>query len=159
MSVCDCSRTTRCKDPDGLVRKDCSVGSRSAGGGCSGMGGAATAGLNSRGEVTTAASLLALSRKMPGNPQAITEISVPIVYLPKRKTLRERRTIADVVYAAMREQRLTVAAKLSEGDTIAMQGEVTMVHDDGSVTVRLRGYDEPITTTGEHLRRAPGSEV
>ena len=72
---------------------------------------------------------------------------MPIVYLPKRKTLRERRTIADVVYAAMREQRLTVAAKLAEGDTIAMQGEVTMVHDDGSVTVRPRGYDVPIRTT------------
>ena len=52
-----------------------------------------------------------------------------------------------------------MAAKLAEGDTIAMQGEVGMVHDDGSVTVWLHGYDEPITTTGEHLRRAPGSEV
>ena len=52
-----------------------------------------------------------------------------------------------------------MAAKLAEGDTIAMQGEVTMVHDDGSVTVRLHGYGVPITTTGEHLRRAPGSEV
>ena len=69
---------------------------------------------------------------------------MPIAYLPKRKTLRERRTIADVV---MREQRLTVAAKLSEGDTITMQGEVTMVHDDGSVTVLLHGYDVPIRTT------------
>jgi hypothetical protein len=29
-----------------------------------------------------------------------------------------------------------MAAKLSEGDTIAMQGEVTHVHDDGKVTVR-----------------------
>ena len=66
--------------------------------------------------------------------------------------------------------RLTMTAKLSEGDTIAMQGEVTMihddgrvtvrlhaysevtmVHDDGSVTVRLHGYSVPITTTGEHL--------
>ena len=44
-----------------------------------------------------------------------------------------------------------MAAKLSEGDTIAMQGEVTMVHDDGTVTVRLHGYGVPITTTGEHL--------
>ena len=32
-----------------------------------------------------------------------------------------------------------------------MQGVVTMVHDDGSVTVRLHGYSVPITTTGEHL--------
>ena len=44
-----------------------------------------------------------------------------------------------------------MAAKLSEGDTIAMQGEVTLVHEDGSVTVRLHGYSVPITTTGEHL--------
>ena len=86
-------------------------------------------------------------------------MSLPIVYLPRRKAPRDRRSIADVVYAVMREQRLTVAAKLSEGDTIIMQGEVTMVHDDGSVTVRLQGYGVPITTTGEHLRRAPGSEV
>jgi hypothetical protein len=44
-----------------------------------------------------------------------------------------------------------MAAKLSEGDTIAMQGEVTMVHDNGTVTVRLHGYGVPITTTSEHL--------
>ena len=44
-----------------------------------------------------------------------------------------------------------MAEKLSEGDTIAMQGEVTMVQDDGSVTVRLHGYGVLITTTGEHL--------
>ena len=84
---------------------------------------------------------------------------MPIVYLPRRKAPRERRSIADVVYAVMREQRLTGVAKLAEGDTIAMQGEVTMVHDDGTITVLLHGYDLPITTTGEHLRRAPGSEV
>ena len=39
-----------------------------------------------------------------------------------------------------------MAAKLAEGDTITRQGEVTMVHDDGSVTVRLHGYGVPITT-------------
>ena len=44
-----------------------------------------------------------------------------------------------------------MVAKLSEGDTIAMQGEVTLVHDDGTVTVWLHGYGVPITTTGEHL--------
>jgi hypothetical protein len=43
------------------------------------------------------------------------------------------------------------AAKLSEGDTITMQGEVTIVHDDGTVTARLHGYDVPVTTRGEHL--------
>ena len=30
-----------------------------------------------------------------------------------------------------------------------MRGEVTMLHDDGSVTVWLHGYGVPIT--GEHL--------
>jgi hypothetical protein len=30
-----------------------------------------------------------------------------------------------------------MATKLSEGDTIAMQGEVSLVHDDGRVTVWL----------------------
>ena len=37
------------------------------------------------------------------------------------------------------------------GDTIAMQGEVTHVHDDGTLTVRLHGFAYPVTTTGEHL--------
>jgi len=31
-----------------------------------------------------------------------------------------------------------------------MQGEVTRVQDDGEVTIRLTGYDIPITTRGEH---------
>jgi hypothetical protein len=44
-----------------------------------------------------------------------------------------------------------MAGKLSEGDTIAMQGEVTAVHEDGTVTVRLHGYSVPITTRSEHL--------
>ena len=44
-----------------------------------------------------------------------------------------------------------MATKLSEGDTISMTGEVTLVHDDGTVTVRLHGYDVPLTTRGEHL--------
>src|SRR5262245_4559483 len=50
-----------------------------------------------------------------------------------------------------RAPRRFMAAKLSEGDTIAMQGEVTHVHDDGTVTVRLYGLNYPVTTTGEHL--------
>ena len=32
------------------------------------------------------------------------------------------------------------------GDTISMTGEVTMIHCDGHVTVRLHGYDMPITS-------------
>ena len=32
-----------------------------------------------------------------------------------------------------------------------MTGEVTLVHDDGAVTVRLHGFGTPITTSGEHL--------
>ena len=42
-----------------------------------------------------------------------------------------------------------MATKLSEGDSIAMRGEVTMLHDDGSVTVWLHGYGVPITRTSE----------
>jgi hypothetical protein len=44
-----------------------------------------------------------------------------------------------------------MAEKLREGDSIAMQGEVTRINDDGTVTVRLIGYDYAITTRGEHL--------
>jgi hypothetical protein len=40
---------------------------------------------------------------------------------------------------------------LGEGDTISMQGEVTIVHDDGRVTVWLHGYDYPITVRAEHI--------
>ena len=29
---------------------------------------------------------------------------------------------------------------------ISMTGEVTIVHDDGTVTVHLHGYDIPLTT-------------
>jgi translation initiation factor IF-1 len=39
--------------------------------------------------------------------------------------------------------RMTMATRLSEGDTVAMQGEVTKIHDDDCVTVRLAGYDAP----------------
>ena len=39
-------------------------------------------------------------------------------------------------------------SSLSEGDTITRQGEVTRVNDDGTVTVRLHGYDYPTTTRG-----------
>jgi hypothetical protein len=46
-------------------------------------------------------------------------------------------------------------AKLSEGHTITMTGEVTLVHDDGTVTVRLHGYDVPVTTRGERLAEIP----
>ena len=41
--------------------------------------------------------------------------------------------------------------KLQQGDIIAMQGEVSALHTDGQVTVRLIGFDYPITTRGEHL--------
>ena len=45
-----------------------------------------------------------------------------------------------------------MAAKLSEGDTIGT-GEVTLVHDDGRVTVRLHGFATLITIGAEHLDR------
>ena len=60
--------------------------------------------------------------------------------LPKDKAPRERRTTADVIYAVMRKRRFSMAAKLSEGDTIDMQGEGTGVREDGNVTVWLHGY-------------------
>ena len=41
--------------------------------------------------------------------------------------------------------------KLQEGDTVSMTGTVTIVHDDGTVTVWLHGYSIPITTRGEHF--------
>ena len=45
-----------------------------------------------------------------------------------------------------------MATKLSEGDTISVTGEVTLVHGDGTVTVRLHGYDVPLTTRGNTRR-------
>ena len=44
-----------------------------------------------------------------------------------------------------------MAPKLSAGDTIGMSGEVPIVHDDGNVTLRLNGYDFPVTTRPEFL--------
>ena len=55
-----------------------------------------------------------------------------------------------LLFVVCREEAL-MAAKLQEGDTIAMQGEVTTVHDDGCVPVWLHGYSVPVTTRGEHL--------
>jgi hypothetical protein len=44
-----------------------------------------------------------------------------------------------------------MAMKLSEGDTVGMTGEVTHLHDDGRVTVRVHGFDYPITIRAERL--------
>ena len=41
--------------------------------------------------------------------------------------------------------------KLTEGDTVGLTGEVTLLHDDGTVTVRLHGLPLPITIGAEHL--------
>ncbi len=41
--------------------------------------------------------------------------------------------------------------KLTEGDTVGMQGEVSRVHDDGRVTVHLHGYGTPVNVLSEHL--------
>ncbi len=40
-------------------------------------------------------------------------------------------------------------ARLSDGDTISMEGEVSAVHDDGMVTVWLHGYNVPLTVRAE----------
>ena len=44
-----------------------------------------------------------------------------------------------------------MAAKLSEGDTVGLTAEISLVHDDGTVTIRPHGFDYPITLRGEHL--------
>ena len=44
-----------------------------------------------------------------------------------------------------------IAAKLLAGDTVGMTGEVTIVHGDGSVRLRLHSYDIPVTVRAEHL--------
>jgi hypothetical protein len=44
-----------------------------------------------------------------------------------------------------------MATRLSEGDTIAMEGEVWAVHEDCTVTVWLHGYSVPLTVRAEHL--------
>jgi hypothetical protein len=40
---------------------------------------------------------------------------------------------------------------LQPNDTIAMQGEVSRINDNGTGTVRLHGFDYPLTTRAEHL--------
>ena len=40
------------------------------------------------------------------------------------------------------------SSKLTEGDTVGLTGEVTMVHDDGTVTISLHGYVYPLTLRG-----------
>ena len=44
-----------------------------------------------------------------------------------------------------------MATKLNEGDTVALQGEVTIIHEDGMATVHFHGYDTPVTIRAEHL--------
>jgi hypothetical protein len=44
-----------------------------------------------------------------------------------------------------------MATKRSAGDTIGMSGQVTRVNDDGTVTLRLNGYDFPVTTRPEFV--------
>ena len=48
-----------------------------------------------------------------------------------------------------------MAAKFSPGDEISMWGTVSIVHDEEHgrrrVTVRLRGYDIPITVEQEYV--------
>ena len=44
-----------------------------------------------------------------------------------------------------------MATKLNEGDTVALQGEVTIIHEDGMATVHFHGDDTPVTIRAEHL--------
>ena len=43
------------------------------------------------------------------------------------------------------------AKQANRGDTVGLTGEVTMVHDDGTVTINLHGYVYPPTLRAEHL--------
>src|SRR5262245_33859213 len=45
----------------------------------------------------------------------------------------------------------TTMPKLFAGDTVGMRGEITLISDDGTITVGLVGYDVPVTTRPEHL--------
>ncbi len=53
--------------------------------------------------------------------------------------------------------------ELGQGDTVGLTGEVSIVHDDGKVTLRLKGFDIPITIRAEHLsliaKRAPAKPM
>jgi len=40
---------------------------------------------------------------------------------------------------------------LKVGDSVSITGEVTIVHDNGTVTVRVLGLDYPVTIGTEHL--------
>ena len=42
-------------------------------------------------------------------------------------------------------------AQLSEGDTVGLTAALTIIHGDGKVTVRLHGFDYPVTVRAEHL--------
>ena len=44
-----------------------------------------------------------------------------------------------------------MSERFREGDGVALQGAVTLVHDDGHITVRVLGYDFAITLRAEHV--------
>jgi hypothetical protein len=44
--------------------------------------------------------------------------------------------------------------KLIAGDAVIMRGEITQVHEDGRITVRLSGYGIPLTVERDHVERA-----
>ena len=48
---------------------------------------------------------------------------------------------------------------LDEGDPVDLTGEMFVVHEDGTVTVRLRGYDYPLTlrASSAHLTAVAGA--
>ena len=43
------------------------------------------------------------------------------------------------------------ANALGEGDSVSLAGEITHVLDDGRVTVRVHGFDYPITLRSEYV--------
>ena len=44
-----------------------------------------------------------------------------------------------------------MAEKFAEGDSVALQGEIAHVHDNGTVTIRVHGFDYPLTIRSEHV--------
>ena len=74
---------------------------------------------------------------------------------------RERSSSCQFLTGLAHHRRMATKPKgeLGEGDTVELTGEVSIVHDDGKVTIWLKGFDIPITIRAEHLsliaKRAP----
>ena len=68
-----------------------------------------------------------------------------LIYRQRRGTARP--SVPDPAH----DPGIAAKPKLNKGDRVTLTGEVSKLHDDGRVTVRLVGFDDPITTRPEHL--------